>query len=240
MKVLKILVPIVIFTFICINCDGGGSNPPSAKFNLKGSAVEPDSSRGVARKGNPTSLKVGLYAVWLSKNTDCSDPILVKEYTNAVVKDFVQNPTVLSGNIEDGEYKCMAVKMVDVIEFIADEDGCNEFSTCYAGVTNKMDLNRDDSATFIDINGNEVEGAGTLLVPVYGVSYFYFSTTPQHVIDNHGVSPHHAFEMKSAITTPDTVTLYFDFKNRITDEDVDENGTPDVCTLDSPNSVGVF
>src|SRR5262245_34700177 len=44
--------------------------------------------------GNPASVSVGLYAMYISTNADCTNLVTVSEGTTAQYKDFLANPVL--------------------------------------------------------------------------------------------------------------------------------------------------
>lgn len=63
----------------------------------------------------PTSIKMKIYGVWVADD-DCSNPINVFESTTPSVQDLLQNPTLGGGDIPDGSYGCVILKISDIIE----------------------------------------------------------------------------------------------------------------------------
>ncbi len=62
-----------------------------------------------------TGVKMKIYGVWVADD-DCSNPIKVFENTTASVQDLLQNPTLGGGDIPDGSYGCVILKISDSIE----------------------------------------------------------------------------------------------------------------------------
>jgi hypothetical protein len=120
--------------------------------------------------GDPASLAVGMYALYISTNGDCSNPTLVQNYgSQPSVKDMVQTPILFTGSPAGGTYSCIGIQMSDVLNFApATTFGYCDSSTTYAASiynTNNTTLG-DTSTYFRDINLNPITPLGTSANPV--------------------------------------------------------------------------
>lgn len=114
--------------------------------------------------GDPASIPLTMYALYIGQNADCSNMTLVQDYGAAgAVKDMVAAPTLFVGAPAAGTYACVAFVMSDVVKAVP----ATTFGACTTGVTYAGDIYRDDSgATWKDVNGNTIVPHGTDTVPV--------------------------------------------------------------------------
>src|SRR4051812_25654829 len=66
--------------------------------------------------GDPTSVKVTIYSVAVSKNTDCSEAVVVSKYASGQEFDFELSPTLMTGTLADGSYPCVILQMSDKLK----------------------------------------------------------------------------------------------------------------------------
>ncbi len=120
--------------------------------------------------GDPASINVGMYALYISPNGDCSNATLVETYgTQAIVKDFVQNPVLFTGSPAAGSYACIGVKISDVIAFTSKTTFgfCDSTQTYEASIYNLDNTSLSDTSTYFrDINLNVITPLGTHAAPV--------------------------------------------------------------------------
>ncbi|MEP6572441.1 MAG: hypothetical protein ABJD11_07080 [Gemmatimonadota bacterium] len=112
--------------------------------------------------GDPESLTIGMYALWISPNADCSAAVLVDDYGSvAADKDFYGSPVLFSGSPTPGSYKCVLMKMSDVIHMRP----ATSFSVCAAHQDYAGDIYRAGQTGWLDVNLNPIVGTGTDSVP---------------------------------------------------------------------------
>lgn len=171
---------------LAVACSSNGTSPRSTSLTIKG-GVSTNASTSSVRfaagtrahggqsgpgvlTGDPAALPIGMYALYISPNPDCSNYTLVEDYgTQAAVKDFLQNPTLFSGSPAAGSYSCVGVKLSDVITFRPK----STFGFCDSTVTYKQDIYRadnvsstDSSTYWRDIDMHAIAAHGTDAVPV--------------------------------------------------------------------------
>ncbi len=81
--------------------------------------------------GSPSSAKLTIYGVALSKNTDCSQAKVVGYNPEGTTYDFLQNPNIVSGSIDPGTYQCVILYMKALLTFVP----ATTVGTCTAGQT---------------------------------------------------------------------------------------------------------
>lgn len=187
-----------------------GSAPAAAP--LRASRVV----QGVAiATGDPTSLRVKMYALYISPNADCSAMELVQDYgTSAAYKDLVQNPLLFSTSASSGSYECVAMRMSDVIEFTP----ATTFSTCTAGTEYTRDVYREGESDWKDVDLNTVVGSGTLDDPVDDHATIFMTTNPTAAIGR-GISENQVIPLGSALVIPAATTFYWNGDGTVQDED---------------------
>lgn len=92
---------------------------------------------------NPTSLKMKVYQISVAANEDCSSPITLFTSQAGEEKDMLLNPTLGSGNLDDGTYNCIMITMDDVIKFVPE----STTGSCSGGTEYSIDLCRDQASS---------------------------------------------------------------------------------------------
>jgi hypothetical protein len=65
---------------------------------------------------DPSSLKMKVYGVYASTSPQCTNPINVFLKSAGDYVDFLQGPALGGGDLPDGTYNCVIIKMSDVIK----------------------------------------------------------------------------------------------------------------------------
>jgi hypothetical protein len=165
--------------------------------------------------GDPASLRVKMYALYISANADCSAMDLVQDYgTSAAYKDLVQNPLLFSTSASSGSYECVAMRMSDVIEFTP----ATTFSTCTAGTEYARDVYREGESDWKDVDLNTVVGSGTLDDPVDDHATIFMTTNPTAAIAR-GISKNQVIPLGGALVIPAATTFYWNGDGTVQDED---------------------
>jgi hypothetical protein len=191
----------------------------------------PKSAMAVATLGSPTEVRLNFYSVYLSENEDCSNPIIVQDYGNLPVqKNLSTGETLFEGNPPAGEYKCMILKMQDIVSFKPDAVAQAAWpGVCSEGL-HAFDIYRasSDDIPWIDIEGNDIVGHGEDEAPVADVVYIY-ATTNLAALGNE--SENQSLELTSGLTLPSTQTFYVDFTDGV-------SGMGNKCNLEKSESMG--
>lgn len=81
---------------------------------------------------NASSLKLKIYQISVSANTDCSNPITILSSASGTETDFMSNPVIGTGSVPDDTYPCLMITMDDVIKYTpATNTGACSSSTEY-------------------------------------------------------------------------------------------------------------
>jgi hypothetical protein len=88
---------------------------PMKKIILTFAAVAAMSTSAFAA-GDPSSLKVKVYAVYASTSALCTSPTQVFLNNTGEYVDFLSGPTLGGGDLPDGTYNCIIIKMSDIIK----------------------------------------------------------------------------------------------------------------------------
>ena len=82
---------------------------------------------------SPEYLKLKVYKFAVSKSEYCTDPIVVfeTEEADATFEDFLTNPVLGSGTLDNGTYPCVMFEFSDVITYAADQN--SDTGNCAAG-----------------------------------------------------------------------------------------------------------
>jgi hypothetical protein len=88
----------------------------------------------IAGGHDPASLKVKIYGVYASTSPQCTNPIKVFLRSSGDYVDLLKGPTLGGGDLADGTYHCVIIKMSDVIKHSPKvADGACVVGTEYSG-----------------------------------------------------------------------------------------------------------
>ena len=191
------------------------STSPTTLFTVHGSAGAPPSAMraSLSGTGDPASLRIGVYALYISPNTDCSAPVLVQDYgATASDKDFVVNPILFTGSPAEGSYQCVAIKMSDVIRVIPD----TTFGTCIAGVEYPGDIYRDGETDWKDVDLNPIIGTGSDSFPADDRVTILLTRDTTAAIAR-GFSGNQTLDLSSNLIVPGQGTFYWNGDGTVSD-----------------------
>jgi hypothetical protein len=141
---------------------------------------------------DPASLKVKIFGVYASTSPQCTNPINVFLKSTAEYVDLLQGPALGGGDLADGTYNCVIIKMSDVIKHTPKETD----SSCVAGTEYSGEVCRagGDGGLATGLDGSPIactgDGSGT---GVGDDTLFMFMTT-----DPGASSGNRAFELPLA------------------------------------------
>jgi len=123
--------------------------------------------------GDPSSLKVKVYAVYASLSAQCTDPVQIFSNDAGTFVDFLTTPTLGDGELPDGTYNCVIIKMSSIIKHTPKTTD----SSCVAGTEYTGGVcNQSDSATDLDGAPIACAGDGSNAGAVDNTVYMYLST----------------------------------------------------------------
>ncbi|MEO8198973.1 MAG: hypothetical protein ABI679_00495 [Gemmatimonadota bacterium] len=190
---------------------GGFTNAARANCAPRPEHGPPDST---VATGDPASLTIGMYALYISPNDDCSSPVLVDDYgATASDKDLVANPVLFTGNPANGSYRCVMLKMSDVIRM----KPLTSFGTCVAGTEYAGDIYRDGQTGWKDVDLNPIVGTGTDSLPADDHVTLFMTRDTSAVIAR-GVSGNQAITLGSDLVVPGTTTFFWNGQGSVVDE----------------------
>ncbi len=143
----------------------------SIKFALAASALL--SAHAMAL--DASSLKLQVYSVMLSTSALCTSPVTVFSSATPTEVDFLNAPTLGSGNPPDGTYNCVVIKMSDLIKFTPKTSA----GLCSATTQYTADVCRTDNSGTTqapDAVGAPTACTGTDAAPVSDPVYLYLTT----------------------------------------------------------------
>ena len=164
-----------------------------------------------ASTGNPASISIDLYALYLGTSPDCTDLVLVDDYgatPNTV--DLVDGPVLFSSNPPSGSYGCIAFRMSDLVRVRP----ATTFGSCEAGVEYTSDIYRDGQTDLLDVDGNSIIGHGSDDAPADDQVTIFLSRDPS-AAEGHGWSTHQIIALGSDLVVPGTSTFYWNGDNTI-------------------------
>jgi hypothetical protein len=193
---------------------------PSADFTVRGSAGAPPLIRPAslvppqsALTGDPGALRIGVYALYISPNADCSSPLLVQDYgATAAVKDFVSNPVLFTGSPASGSYQCVAIKMSDVIRV----QPATSFSVCDSTVEYAGDIYRAGETDWKDVDLNPIIGSGSDSLPVDD-HVTIILTRDTLAAQARGFSTNQTLTLGADLVVPSQTTFYWNGQGTVTD-----------------------
>lgn len=170
----------------------------------------------VTDSAGPKSMPIVMYALYVSRQADCSSPILVKDYGPAgEVKDFTANPILFQAEPETGTYPCMVFRMSDVLTMTPNKT----FGPCDSTQTYVGDIYRDGETDWIDQDGNQIIGHGTDdAAGAVDDRVAIFFTTDSAAALARGVSTNQLVPMGTPLVAPGQSTLYWDMSGAVQDE----------------------
>jgi hypothetical protein len=167
-----------------------------------------------AATGDPASVRIGMYALWISPNGDCSSPVLVQDYgSTGSVKDFVQSPVLFSADATEGTYQCLIIRMSDVVGFTP----ATTFGNCTAGTDYEQDIYREGESDWKDADLNPIIGTGTDQTPSNDRISLLITTDTTAALTR-GFSPHQILLLASPLAVPAASTFYWNGEGSVSSE----------------------
>lgn len=209
-----------ILVSVLAACSSAPVDGPGTFLTIVGSAFAPPAISGGMHAlldpttGDPASLSIGVYALYISSNTDCSSPVLVQDYGSAgAVKDFVGNPVLFTGAPDAGSYPCLAIKMSDVLHMVP----ASSFGDCVAGVDYAGDIYRDGESDWKDVYMNPIIGTGTDSVP-QDDHVTIFMTRDTAAALARGISTNQLIQLGGDLIVPGQSTFYWNGQGSVVSE----------------------
>jgi len=207
-------LPLLLLAAACSSEGPIGSTP---SLTVTGSAGAPPalfSNASFVTSGDPSAVRMGMYALWISSNGDCSAPTLVQDYGDAgEVKDLVQNPVLFSAEAAAATYECVIIRMSDVVGF----ESASSFGTCEANVAYEQDIYREGQTDWKDADLNPIIGTGTDSVPSNDHVALVMTTDTTAAIAR-GFSSNQVIALASPLVVPGQSTFYWNGQGSVTSE----------------------
>jgi hypothetical protein len=185
----------------------GDAGSPAADPTIRASG-------SIRRAGDPGSLRIGVYALYISTNPNCSGAIEVQNYgATPSVKDLVNSPTLFSGSPDPGSYQCVGIKMSDVLDVVPD----STFGNCTAGTHYLGDIYRAGESDWKDIDLNQIVGTGTDSAPADDQVLLVLTRDTTAAIAR-GFSTHQVLELGGDLVSPSHSTFYWRGEGTVVDE----------------------
>jgi hypothetical protein len=123
--------------------------------------------------GDPSSLKIKVYAVYASLSAQCTSPTQIFANDAGSFVDFLSNPTLGGGDLADGTYNCVIIKMSSIIKHTpkTTDSSCVAGTEYTGGVCNSSDEAFDLTNSPINCGGD-----GTNAGSVDNTVYMYMTT----------------------------------------------------------------
>ena len=177
---------------------------------------------------SPSDVEINFQDLYVSTNTNCSNPKHVLHNSSSATQNFIKSPTLGSGSVPKGTYPCAIVGINSIITLTPATNSTSstppECKTTQS-ITNQICRNGDSSvnpatgATITCVTGTPTE--------VFG----YFSTTGVNNNSGGGLSPSSPLLLSSPLVVTGNHTLKFvvDFDNTMTDD-----GSGGSCNTQAP------
>lgn len=195
---------------------------PEATLIVRGSASAPPGAPGASPQGvtdgavDPSSLVIGVRALYVAKSADCSNPVLVADYGLPPAQiDLINNPVLFTGSPPDGSYSCVILVMADVITATP----ATSFGSCAAGTAYQHDVYRDDDEGWKDISGSAVTGHGTHDAPQVDAISLFLSRDPDLAGRARALSPNQVLTLGGDLVVPGQSTFYWDARGSLVSQD---------------------
>jgi len=233
---------LVLFSFTACNEGSSGANTTikGSDDSVGSSGLSwPGNTGLMATVGSPVDLKITLHALYLSTNEDCSNPILIRDLNSSPQEfNLTANPTLFSGSIASGTYKCMIFKMSDVLKYKVDAAAVAEWAPdCAEDTEYQHDIFRTDNGgltnPFKDLSFADITAHGTETSPVSDIVYLIM-TTNAAAATGAGFDVNQVGPLAASFTIPGSTTFYADFRDGILGD-----SSPSRCVLEDGAGMGV-
>ncbi|MBI1909669.1 MAG: hypothetical protein HYS22_05825 [Deltaproteobacteria bacterium] len=190
-----------------------------------------------------SSATVKMFKAWLSLNGDCSSPVAFINEPSGKSFDFASNPTLGTGSIAAGTYKCFIIKISDNVSFTP---SANEGTACVAGTSYTMDVCRDYGNGQVPQVTNPDDGSKTTCTSGEDTIYVYisrFSTAAAGSQDNNAFAPPtqdgdstNGFKLANDIVVSADLTGTFTFgtDNKVGEQQTGSQGATQ-CGMEPPD-----
>lgn len=219
-KLINLMLPAIVTAALLAGCSEGAVLPSGANsLTILGAGIPAIPSRPalsppvdtLVQTGDPATFTLGMYAMWISQNDDCSAPVLVADYGSVPEpKEMLNGPVLFTGNPPEGTYRCLVIKMSDVLAMTP----ATTFGDCVAGTEYSGDIYRDGDSSWVDVNGDMIIGTGTDSIPVDSrVTLFLTRDTVAAIA--RGTSPNQTLQLDSNLEVPSVSTFVWDGRGSV-------------------------
>lgn len=208
----------------------GGEESGQGTLIVKGSGSATALSKIAATRlaanvgGSPTSFGLTFYAIYISANADCSNPIQVADFgEDGQAFDLLTEPTLVEEEVAEGTYQCVIGESSDVMTFTVDETAVSEHAgICETGTTYTYDIYRAgevDSDLWVDLDGAKITATGTPVSPGANRVTTFNTTGDPSLVRANGVAPdsHQLGTLSTALVVPGQTTFYIDASDQVSD-----------------------
>lgn len=208
----------------------GGEESGQGTLIVKGSGSASAQAKIAATRwaenvgGSPTSFGITFYAIYISTNADCSNPIQVADFgADGRSFDLLTEPTLVEAEVAEGTYNCVIGESSDVMTFTVDETAVSEHAgICETGTTYTYDIYREgeiDSDLWVDIDGTNIAATGTPVSPGANRVTNFSTTGDPSLVRANGVAPdsHQLGTLSTALVVPGQTTFYIDASDQVSD-----------------------
>lgn len=220
LKLVYLMLPAIVTAALLTGCSEGALTPSvGASLTVLGAGVPAIPTRlalsppvdTLVQTGDPATFTLGMYAMWISQNDDCSAPVLVADYGSvSQPKQMLNGPILFAGSPPDGTYRCLVIKMSDVLAMTP----ATTFGDCVAGTNYSGDIYRDGDSSWVDVDGNMIIGTGTDSIPVDSKVTLFLTRDTVAAIAR-GTSPNQTLQLDSNLEVPSVSTFVWDGRGSV-------------------------
>jgi len=223
---MKLLIGNFLTLLACISLTSCGSDDkdPNLTINVSGFSSAQGFDYLVAA-GSPTLLSMNVYGIYLSPNEDCTSAVKVLDNGDtAEAINFYGTPTLFSGVVADGSYKCFIIEADDILSYNVDDVAVAAHAACVdTATTYSSDLYREgesDDGLWKNTAGEGIDATGSNMTPGADRVFFFASTDLSAATNGTlAIHPNQGIALGAALVVPGATTFYADFNNGI-----DESG----------------
>lgn len=166
---LKILAHLLL-AFLVISCNKKESKTSKPGLVITGSGSANAfmnyfqlTEDGKVLQGSPTNFVIKLYAIYISENEDCTNPIKIADFGAGKKFNLFESPTLFSRELASGTYQCLILKMSDNLSYKVNQDAvaggegplgsCIDTNTIHTG-----DIHRHNTENWYGLDNDSSDG----------------------------------------------------------------------------------
>lgn len=168
----------------------------------------------LVRLGTPSFLQIRMFELWRATTSDCSGAVMLRSSgASPIANDFVAHRTVTLIAHATVTYRCIALVMEDVINFMSPVTT----GPCTAGVMLQHDFYRAPDTDFRDMSLVPMVAHGSNATPVVDRVPILSAASPTATAAR-GFSPNQIIQLSNTAVVSGPLRLRIDVTNALVDE----------------------